>query len=97
MFADGRGGAALTAAVWPCVRSTNGCSYTPGARDSTGYPGVSGSPRQALAGWDLGPGCHLVNIWEGRKRLSGRDGFLKGPGVGGGFQRDKAGRGSLIA
>lgn len=62
-----------------------------------GDPGVSGSPRQALAGRDLGPGCHLVNIWEGRKRLSGRDGFLKGPGVGGGFQRDKAGRGSLIA
>lgn len=25
---------------------------------------------------------------EGRKHLSGRDGFLKEPGVGGGFQRD---------
>lgn len=32
------------------------------------------------------------------ENASGRDGFLKGPGVGGGLQRDyKAGRGSLTA
>jgi hypothetical protein len=40
----------------------------------------------------------LILDREGRKHLSSRDGVLKGPGFGGGFQRDyKAGRGSLIA
>lgn len=58
---------------------------------------------QALARQDLGPGCHFGysggSSWMGKvENASGRDGFLKGPGVGGGLQRDyKAGRGSLTA
>lgn len=51
--------------------------------------------------WSWMPLCEqwrLILDGEGRKRLSGRDGFLKGPGVGGGFQGDcKAGRGSQAA